>query len=72
MQMAELVKWLTRRIVAPVCVGSIPTFHPIVKSARTYRVNIVKVLEIVAGVFIHLVKVFQKEEFISSFCFFHF
>ena len=27
--LAGLVKWLTRRIVAPVCVGSIPTFRPI-------------------------------------------
>ena len=27
--MAELVKWLTRQIVALVCVGSIPTFRPI-------------------------------------------
>lgn len=27
--MAELVKWLTRRIVAPVCMGSIPIFRPI-------------------------------------------
>ena len=27
--MAELVKWLTLRIVAPACVGSTPTFRPI-------------------------------------------
>ena len=27
--MAELVKWLTRQIVALLCVGSIPTFRPI-------------------------------------------
>ncbi len=31
LQMAELVKWLTRRIVAPVCMGSIPIFRPIEK-----------------------------------------
>lgn len=39
-EMAVLVKWLTRRIVAPVCKGSIPLFRPIVKSARTFRVKI--------------------------------
>ena len=27
-KMAALVKWLTRRIVAPICVGSIPTSRP--------------------------------------------
>lgn len=27
--MAGMVKWLTRRIVAPLCVGSIPTTRPI-------------------------------------------
>lgn len=27
--MAELVKWLTRQIVALVCMGSIPIFRPI-------------------------------------------
>ena len=27
--MAELVKWLTRRIVVPLCMGSIPIFRPI-------------------------------------------
>ena len=27
--MAAVVKWLTRRIVAPICVGSIPTSRPI-------------------------------------------
>ena len=27
--MVVVVKWLTRRIVAPVFVGSIPTSHPI-------------------------------------------
>lgn len=26
--MAGMVKWLTRRIVAPLCVGSTPTTHP--------------------------------------------
>ena len=29
LEMANMVKWLTRRIVAPVCVGSIPTSRPI-------------------------------------------
>ena len=32
--MAELVKWLTRRIVAPVCMGSIPIFRPIYENRR--------------------------------------
>lgn len=32
--MAVLVKWLTRRIVAPVCVGSIPTFRPRMEKSR--------------------------------------
>lgn len=27
--MVAVVKWLTRRIVAPVCVGSSPISHPI-------------------------------------------
>ena len=27
--MAKLVKWLTRQIVALVCMGSIPIFRPI-------------------------------------------
>ena len=26
--MADMAKWLTHRIVAPVCVGSIPTIRP--------------------------------------------
>ena len=28
--MAELVKWLTHRIVAPACVGSNPIFRPLI------------------------------------------
>ena len=28
LKMATLVKWLTRRIVAPICVGSIPMSRP--------------------------------------------
>ena len=35
--MAELVKWLTRRIVAPVCMGSIPIFRPIWKYKRNLK-----------------------------------
>lgn len=34
-EMAVLVKWLTRRIVAPVCKGSIPLFRPIKEITRT-------------------------------------
>lgn len=39
--MAVLVKWLTRRIVAPVCVGSIPTFRPrMEKSRKDFKIEI--------------------------------
>ena len=38
--MAVLVKWLTRWIVAPVCVGSIPTYRPICENRRTMRLEI--------------------------------
>ena len=33
--MAVLVKWLTRWIVAPVCMGSIPIYRPICENKRT-------------------------------------
>lgn len=33
-EMAVLVKWLTRRIVAPVCKGSIPLFRPRMEKSR--------------------------------------
>lgn len=36
--MAELVKWLTRRIVAPVRMGSIPIFRPIFLKFRAFMV----------------------------------
>ena len=34
--MAELVKWLTRQIVALLCVGSIPTFRPILNFTHIF------------------------------------
>ena len=41
---AELVKWLTRRIVAPLCKGSTPLFRPIVIKNELFSsfFNIVK------------------------------
>ena len=33
--MVQLVKWLTRRIVAPVCKGSIPLLCPISEYKKT-------------------------------------
>ena len=35
--MAGLVKWLTRQIVALVCVGSIPTIRPILSIKNNLR-----------------------------------
>ena len=39
--MAKLVKWLTRRIVAPVCKGSIPLFRPrMEKKSKDFKIEI--------------------------------
>ena len=32
-----IVKWLRQRVVAPLCVGSNPTIHPICKQVKQYR-----------------------------------
>ena len=40
-EMAVLVKWLTRRIVAPVCKGSIPLFRPrMEKKSKDFMIEI--------------------------------
>ena len=37
--MVAVVKWLTRRIVAPLRVGSTPTSHPTLEDASHSEVN---------------------------------
>lgn len=40
MHMAKLVKWLTRQIVALVCMGSIPIFRPINLKSNLKKIKI--------------------------------
>ena len=42
--MAELVKWLTHRIVAPACKGSTPLFRPILNFIILLLTNLNKVI----------------------------
>lgn len=54
--MAELVKWLTRRIVAPVCMGSIPIFRPIkiIKTLNFQRFSLfIRVLSTLFNCFVN-------------------